>query len=116
VVAATETPAQPEVAIDEPAASNAPPAAAPGPAQTAPAREASRLPDYAAVLAEGIGLGALQMQLHVHSSVASSRFVVINGRRYSEGDTLAEGPLLEEIAAEGAVLSYRGRRFLLTSN
>jgi general secretion pathway protein B len=68
------------------------------------------------VLAEGIGLGALQMQLHVHSSVPASRFSVVNGSRYLEGDRLSEGPVVEEIAAEGAILSFRGRRFLLTPN
>ena len=37
----------------------------------------------------------------------------INGRRYTRGDRIAEGPIVEEITREGALLSYRGRRFLL---
>ncbi len=89
--------------------------------QTAPGAAArsddvSGLPSYAAVLAEGIGVGALQMQLHVHSSVPASRFVVINGSRYLEGDRISENLIVEEIVAEGAILRYRGRRFLLTPN
>ena len=37
----------------------------------------------------------------------------INGRRYTQGAHIAEGPMVEEITDDGAVLSYRGRRFLL---
>ncbi|HMB72081.1 MAG TPA: general secretion pathway protein GspB, partial [Gammaproteobacteria bacterium] len=78
--------------------------------------DTARLPSYAAIIAEDISRGTLQMQLHVHSSSAASRFVVINGARYAQGDTLAEGPVVEEIAAEGAILRFRGRQFLLTPN
>ncbi len=128
---------QPQAATQTPPLASAVPAREPEPAPetaaasaevSAPARETpagstaassagqTPIPSYAAVLAEGIGLGALQMQLHVHSSVPASRFIVVNGSRYLEGDRLSEGPVVEEIAAEGAILSYRGRRFLLTPN
>ncbi|MGD2167856.1 MAG: general secretion pathway protein GspB [Gammaproteobacteria bacterium] len=91
---------------------------APSPPPPAPAQalDPGRLPSYAAAVAEGIGINPLQLQLHVHSSVAANRFVVINGSRRREGDRLAEGPLVESIVAEGVVLSYQGRRFLLTPN
>jgi general secretion pathway protein B len=91
----------------------APPATAPAPAPP-PARE--RLPSYASVVSEGMDVGVLQMQLHVHSSTPSNRFVVINGSRSREGDRLSAGPTIEEIVAEGAILSYQGRRFLLPPN
>jgi hypothetical protein len=39
--------------------------------------------------------------------------VFINGRRYTQGDSIAEGPRVEEITQDGAVLNYRGQRFLL---
>jgi general secretion pathway protein B len=81
-----------------------------------PALDVSALPGYAASVAAGLNVNPLQMQLHVHSSVPASRFVVINGSRYAEGDTLREGPRVEAITAEGAVLDYRGRRFLLSPN
>ncbi|MGD8808090.1 MAG: general secretion pathway protein GspB [Gammaproteobacteria bacterium] len=97
-------------------AASAPALEAPSGSNAASSAGQTPIPSYAAVLAEGIGLGALQMQLHVHSSVPASRFIVVNGSRYLEGDRLSEGPVVEEIAAEGAILSYRGRRFLLTPN
>ena len=83
---------------------------------TIPAVDTATLPSYATVVAEGSGVGALQMQLHVHSSSPASRFIVVNGSRHREGDRLAEGPQIETIVAEGAILSYQGRRFLLTAN
>ncbi len=43
----------------------------------------------------------------------AKRAVFINGRRYTQGAQIAEGPVVEEITREGAVLSYRGRRFVL---
>lgn len=59
------------------------------------------------------GLPELSMDLHIFSADRSKRAVFINGRRYTEGATLAEGPVVEEITREGAVLNYRGRRFVL---
>jgi Type II secretion system protein B len=41
--------------------------------------------------------------------------VFINGRKYVEGDRLAEGPELLTIAPNGAVLRHLGQRFLLTA-
>ena len=80
------------------------------------ASDTSGLPTYAQAIADGLSVSALQMQLHVHSSSPASRFVVINGNRLREGERVAGGSLVEEIVAEGAVLSYQGRQFLLTPN
>ncbi|NJN45654.1 MAG: general secretion pathway protein GspB [Candidatus Competibacteraceae bacterium] len=55
----------------------------------------------------------LNLDIHVYSEADRKRFVLINSKRYQEGDRLNEGPLLEFITADGAVLSYRGQRFLL---
>jgi len=55
----------------------------------------------------------LNLDIHVYSTTGRKRFVLINSKRYQEGDRLNEGPLLESITANGAVLSYRGQRFLL---
>jgi general secretion pathway protein B len=60
-----------------------------------------------------LSLPAIRLDLHVYSSNAKDRFVFINGKRYHEGDTTAEGVLIESITDEGAVLSSNGRRFLL---
>lgn len=58
-------------------------------------------------------IGELAMNAHVYSSTPGRGFVMINGRRYGEGDELEEGPVVEEIRRDGAVMSYRGERFLL---
>lgn len=59
------------------------------------------------------GLPELSVDLHVFTADPAKRAVFINGRRYTQGAHIAEGPIVEEITREGAVLSYRGRRFLL---
>lgn len=56
---------------------------------------------------------ALDMQVHAYTGEPGQRFVIINLHRYHEGDRLREGPMLIAIRPDGAVLDYRGRRFLL---
>jgi general secretion pathway protein B len=60
-----------------------------------------------------LNLPDLRMDLHVYSRNAKDRFVFINGKRYHEGDTTAEGAMIESITDEGAVLTAHGQRFLL---
>lgn len=105
-----------------PAASHSsPPPAAPDPTlvPTPPAgspgvRYDNAAPSPDALAAQAAeGLPELSMDLHIFSADRSKRAVFINGRRYTEGATLAEGPVVEEITREGAVLNYRGRRFVL---
>lgn len=59
------------------------------------------------------GLPELSVDLHIYADDPAKRVVFINGRQYQRGSVLVEGPTVEEINREGAVLSYRGRRFLL---
>jgi general secretion pathway protein B len=59
------------------------------------------------------GLPELSVDLHIYSDDPARRAIFINGRRYQTGGVLAEGPTVEEINREGAVLSYHGQRFLL---
>lgn len=59
------------------------------------------------------GLPVLNLDLHIYASDPAQRAAFINGRRYREGDTLPEGVEVRAITAEGAVLQYRGQRFLL---
>ncbi|HET6603347.1 MAG TPA: general secretion pathway protein GspB [Xanthomonadaceae bacterium] len=63
--------------------------------------------------AERAALPPLSITMHVYAQVPARRFVLIDGRRRSEGDRLAEGLVLEQIRRDGAVLNLRGRRFLL---
>lgn len=65
-----------------------------------------------------IGSGVLSMpmlnlDLHVYSDKAASRFVVINSRKYKEGGQLTEGPTVESITSDDVILAYQGQRFTL---
>jgi general secretion pathway protein B len=91
-----------------PAVTTIPPAAAP--VQAAPAVEA--LPGADEVTARG-GLPELHLDLHVYANAPAQRFIFVNSRKYREGDTLQEGPQVEQITPDGAVLNFRGSRFRL---
>lgn len=60
-------------------------------------------------------LAGLEMNAHAWDSAPDKRFVLINFRRYAEGERLREGPTVKQITAEGAVLEYNGQEFLLTT-
>jgi len=62
------------------------------------------------------GLADLSVDLHIYSPDPARRAVFINGRRYTEGMALAEGPMVEEINRDGVVINHRGQRFLLPRN
>ena len=53
------------------------------------------------------------LSLHVFDKIPANRFVFVNSQRAREGDSLPSGLKIEEITAEGAVLSFRGSRFLV---
>lgn len=54
----------------------------------------------------------LSVDVHVWDSNPQKRFVLVSGRRYREGDTLAAGPKLVEIAQQGLIVDYNGERVL----
>lgn len=58
-------------------------------------------------------LPELVVTIHVYSPDESQRILFINNREYRRGDQLLEGLRVEEIVADGAVLSFRGDRFRL---
>ncbi len=58
-------------------------------------------------------LPELHLDVHVYATRAADRFVYINMRKYKEGNTLQEGPVLEKIRRDGVVLNYQGLRFIL---
>lgn len=78
-----------------------------------PAPRGPTLPSAAALLEQGISLPPLHLELHAYSDKPSERFVFINGRKYKEGDRLAEGPDVVIVEPNGVVLSQQGQRFLL---
>jgi general secretion pathway protein B len=72
------------------------------------------LPSAAALAAQGILLPQLRLELHAYAERPADRFVFINGRKYTEGQRLSEGPEIIVIAPNGAVLGHLGHRFLLS--
>lgn len=58
-------------------------------------------------------LPTLKLSMHVYTDSPASRFVLIDGRRYGEGENLAPSLQLVEIRRNGTVLDFNGRRFLL---
>jgi general secretion pathway protein B len=117
--AAGAAPAQTE---PPPQLADAPTASAPSSVPfSAPARrdvptDGVTLPSPAALAAEGIAVPPLRLELHAFSNRPHERFVFINGRKYVEGDRLAEGPQVVSIAPTGAVLAHAGRQFLLVQD
>jgi general secretion pathway protein B len=87
---------------------NAGPARSPGSAQT------SGVPSRDDLVAAGQnGIPEANVSLHVYDPSPAARFVFVNGQRAREGDVLANGIRVDEIRADGAVLSFRGARFLV---
>lgn len=60
-----------------------------------------------------VGMPPMHLDIHVYSTNPAERFVFINMRKYAEGATLTEGPVLEKIRTDGVVLNQRGFRFVL---
>ncbi len=58
-------------------------------------------------------LPELHLDVHVYATKPSERFVYINMRKYHEGATLQEGPVLERIRRDGVILNFQGLRFVL---
>jgi general secretion pathway protein B len=114
---AAAAPAAPPVAVLAPAPLPAPADVAPSVAASeavAPPLEA--LPGLHAIDAERRGrLPPLRMSLHMYAEAVESRFVLIDGRRYAEGQVIEPGLEVAEIRRDGVVLAIDGRRVLLTS-
>jgi general secretion pathway protein B len=88
------------------------PPVTPGSVTLAPAPEPVRLLETLPAGARR-GIPALSLDIHVYSRDSDKRFAVINGRRYREGEHLSEGPTLEAVTADGAILRQGGQRFRL---
>ncbi|TVQ44303.1 MAG: hypothetical protein EA371_13710 [Gammaproteobacteria bacterium] len=96
--------------------STSPAVSSPAPTTTAtpPADTASDLPSLDELISRGeLNLPGLHMDLHVYATDPAQRFVFINGRRLRHGDELAGGVRIVEILADGVILQYDGRRFVL---
>jgi general secretion pathway protein B len=71
------------------------------------------LPTLNDVAASGTTLPELHLDIHVNSDNPAERFIFVNMRKYTEGQTLSEGPVVEHITADGVILNHHGLRFLL---
>ena len=104
-------------ATDLPMPSASEPAAAPAPAPspvTAAAPEDERLPRLSELTGdERSNLPPLKLTMHVYADEPAQRFVILDGRRLREGESLASGIGVEAIRRDGLVLSVNGRRVLL---
>jgi general secretion pathway protein B len=89
--------------------------AAPPQSRTASQSAGPKLPTADEVTAAG-GVPALNLDLHVYSTRPTERMVFVNSRKYREGDTLQEGPVVQTITPDGAILEFRGSRFLLSKD
>lgn len=89
--------------------------AAPPQSRTAAQSAGPKLPTADEVTAAG-GVPALNLDLHVYSTKPTERMVFVNSRKYREGDTLQEGPVVQQITPDGAILELRGRKFLLSKD
>jgi len=95
-------------AIDEP--DRQPPVVATMPAAANPARV--RTLDELR-LDGTLQLPELHLDIHVYADDPADRFVFINMAKHRQNSTLAEGPVVSEITAEGVILEYQGHTFLL---
>ena len=57
---------------------------------------------------------AIRVDVHVYDEQPAARFVMINGRRYREGEVLSEGPRIVSIEEDGIVFNYRNADVLYT--
>jgi general secretion pathway protein B len=71
------------------------------------------LPTPMDLAASGTSLPELHLDIHVYSATPAERFIFVNMRKYTEGQALKEGPTLERITSDGAILNQHGLRFLL---
>lgn len=82
-------------------------------AQTQLQQDQEVLPTPTTLAASGTVLPDMHLDIHVYAAAPADRFVFVNMRKYTEGQALKEGPTLERITPEGAVLNHQGLRFLL---
>jgi general secretion pathway protein B len=90
------------------------PGAGPGTADARAANPSTAVLPTADELTARGGLAEMRLELHVYATRPQDRSVFVNGRRYREGDTTAEGATVVEITPDGAIMTAGGNRFLLT--
>ena len=76
--------------------------------------DASQLPTARDLFLKGVLTGIpLHLDLHIYFEEAARRAVFVNGKKYREGDQIMNGPRVQEIVPEGAILDDGRQLFLL---
>ncbi len=107
VAEAAPAPTQPTV-TPTPAPAPAVAASAPPPQDNAAVRPLKEMPP--AFRSE---FPKLVVDIHVYDENPLRRFVLVNGKKYRETDTLMEGPRVVEITPVGVVVEHRGSKVLV---
>lgn len=85
------------------------------PPTSAAASGGERIPTIEELRLSGsLQLPELHIDIHVFSENPAERFVFINMAKHREQSRLEEGPVVREITADGVILQYQGRSFLLS--
>jgi hypothetical protein len=58
-------------------------------------------------------MAKMKLDLFVYTDVPADRMVIINGRKYVEGEQVDGLYLISQITKDGALLSYQGEKLLL---
>jgi len=80
-----------------------------------PAIDTGSLPRYQDLVSAGIGLPAIQLNLHVHDAQPASRYVLLNGVKLREGESTPDGLKVLQIVPTGVALEMRGQRFFMNA-
>ena len=114
-------PAMPTTPSPAVSAAAPPPPRAVATVQNAPAREATPVEQEARPESDRPGrerllqtVAQLKLTMLLYSESAAERTALINGRRYFEGQKIADTVLVEAITPTGVVLRSEGERYLLT--
>ena len=82
----------------------------------APTESASERPTLRGLpLETQAAIPSLEINVHTYAQSSDERMVLINMKRYAEGDRLREGPLIDAITPTGVVLIFNNQRFQLTA-
>ena len=51
------------------------------------------------------------MSMHVYTADPKQRFIILDGTRMAEGDSMPDNVSLREIRPDGVILEFQGQRF-----
>ena len=95
--------------------STAPATGAALPTAAMPAIDTGSLPRYQDLVSSGIALPVIQLNLHVHDAQPASRYVLLNGQKLHEGESMPDGLKVLQIVPSGVALEMHGQRFFLNA-